>query len=35
MTERSKRIYLHNEEKIKNINPETLKLFQNIKLICL
>lgn len=28
MTERSKRIYLHNEEKIKNINPETLKLFQ-------
>lgn len=28
MTERSKRIYLHDEEKIKNINPETLKLFQ-------
>lgn len=28
MAERSKRINMHDEEKLKNINPETLKLFQ-------
>lgn len=28
MAERSKRIKMHDEEKLKNINPETLKLFQ-------
>lgn len=28
MAERSKRICMYDAEKIKNINPETLKLFQ-------
>lgn len=31
MTKRSKRIILHNEEKLKNINPETLSLLQKYK----
>ena len=32
MAERSKRIFLYDEEKLKNINPETLKLFQKYKI---
>lgn len=32
MAERSKRINLYNEEKVKQINPETLKLFQKYQI---
>lgn len=32
MAERSKRICLHDDEKLKNINPETLKLFQKYQI---
>ena len=32
LAERSKRIYLYDEEKLKNINPETLKLFQKYQI---
>lgn len=32
MAERSKRICLYDEEKLKNINPETLKLFQKYQI---
>ena len=28
MAEKSKRILMHDEEKLKHINPETLRLFQ-------
>lgn len=32
MAERSKRINMHDEEKLKNVNPETLKLFQKYQI---
>ena len=32
MAERSKRINLYDAEKLKNINPETLKLFQKYQI---
>ena len=32
MAERSKRICLYNAEKVKQINPETLKLFQKYQI---
>lgn len=32
--ERSKRINLYDEEKLKQVNPENMKLLENIRLIC-